>query len=480
MLGAAASAIGCQAERITSTRPVPVRLHIDSRVTTGNAARVERATVVVAVHYLRGTGQNASPAPTALGTAQLPVDGEPGEVVTLPIEFDLAPCLNDSARASTTDVCPVVISLALRVGTITVDSVQLGPISVGVGSAVTVPQLVELRVVSRLQLSWHGQTRPDADSLSVGDTLRLTATPLDAVGSPLTVRPVVWSSAAPNVATVNTTTGLVTAVAPGTTAISAIGGGRLATFTAHVRVPLPTVTVVAADPAASEVGPNAGVFRVARSIASTTPLAVAVTLTGTAVNGTDYQTLSTTQTIAANATFVDVVVVPIADALSEAAETVVLTVAPGAGYAVGGGGSATVSISDAATTVRLDTTEVLFNFDLTSATPAPPYLSITFSAIFAASDPISGTDRLITNVYGGANGTQLLQVREDTNTPSLFSAGGTQYGPLVTANPLFAPMLDGVFSYGLRMPLGTANLVSFTACGNPQLPAQPVCVTLTR
>jgi PEP-CTERM motif len=131
--------------------------------------------------------------------------------------------------------------------------------------------------------------------------------------------------------------------------------------------------------------------------------------------------------------------------------------------------------------VALTSTEGIFNFDLTSLSPAPPYTNVTFGAIFSAADPVtSGTDTVFTYLYGGLDGTQLLQVRNDTapgfayNTA--FSNNGTQYGPLETANPIFDPMLDGVFSIGLQVMAGSADLLSVTACGVTQRGIGP-CVT---
>jgi hypothetical protein len=66
---------------------------------------------------------------------------------------------------------------------------------------------------------------------------------------------------------------------------------------------------------------------------TTGALSVNYTMSGTAGNGVDYQTLSGTATIVDGATGVDVTVTPINDALPEGTETVTLTLAPGVGYA---------------------------------------------------------------------------------------------------------------------------------------------------
>ncbi|MBI4663040.1 MAG: hypothetical protein HY735_29880 [Verrucomicrobia bacterium] len=111
---------------------------------------------------------------------------------------------------------------------------------------------------------------------------------------------------------------------------------------------LPWVTVSAADGNASEAGPDPGIFRISRSGNTATELTVYFSLSGTAVNGTDYGRLNTSATIPSGAASVDLVVGPIDDSLEEGAETVVLTLSsdPANMYAVGSPNSATVSIAD--------------------------------------------------------------------------------------------------------------------------------------
>ena len=123
-----------------------------------------------------------------------------------------------------------------------------------------------------------------------------------------------------------------------------------------------------------------------------------------------------------------------------------------------------------ATIIPITSTETIFNFDFTSLMdPEGDYSTVKFHVIFDESDPISvGIDSMITRVYGGLDGTELLQVRNDT-TPgfsfeSMFNDDGTEYGPAWTANPIFDPMNDGIFSFGLQMDEGSASLVSFTTC----------------
>ena len=113
---------------------------------------------------------------------------------------------------------------------------------------------------------------------------------------------------------------------------------------------LPTVTVAATDANAAETvtgtPTNPGQFTLTRSGGSAAALTVNVALTGTATNGTDYTTIPTTVTFAANATTAVVNLNVTDDTLSEPLETAILTITAGSGYTVGSGASATVNITD--------------------------------------------------------------------------------------------------------------------------------------
>lgn len=87
---------------------------------------------------------------------------------------------------------------------------------------------------------------PDAAQLFVGQTQQLTAVALDSVGDTLTNRAVTWSSTNTGVARV-TTSGLVTAAAPGSAVIIAKIEGQTGTASITVSlVPVRTVTVTPA------------------------------------------------------------------------------------------------------------------------------------------------------------------------------------------------------------------------------------------
>jgi hypothetical protein len=110
--------------------------------------------------------------------------------------------------------------------------------------------------------------------------------------------------------------------------------------------PTPDVSVSMPDSSAGEPSNN-GTFRITRSIVSTSALPVTISFSGsTATAGSDYQTISTTQTIPANATTLDIPVTIINDTAVEGSENLVLTVSSGAGYNIGSPSSQTMVITD--------------------------------------------------------------------------------------------------------------------------------------
>jgi subtilase family serine protease len=136
---------------------------------------------------------------------------------------------------------------------------------------------------------------------------------------------------------------------------------NVAEATTPAAPPPPTVTVSASTPTATEAGPANGVFTISRETPRDTPLAVVFSISGTAVQGTDYQTIPTTATIPADAASVDVLVRPINDTTIEPSESVILTLSPSSNYAIGSPASETVTI------VSDD-----LSIDLTVASLTPP------------------------------------------------------------------------------------------------------------
>ena len=113
---------------------------------------------------------------------------------------------------------------------------------------------------------------------------------------------------------------------------------------------LPVVALAATAAAASENG-TPGQWTFTRTGGTGAALVVAFAVSGTATAGSDYTALPATISIPVGASSATLALTPLADALSETAETVALTLAAGAGYTLGTASVATVSIADTNTPV---------------------------------------------------------------------------------------------------------------------------------
>jgi Divergent InlB B-repeat domain len=117
----------------------------------------------------------------------------------------------------------------------------------------------------------------------------------------------------------------------------------VATFTAAA-ASLPTVTLVAIDPTATEAGPTTGTFTVTRTGSTATALAVNLTYGGTATPGVDRLLMPLTVIIPAGAVSATITITPIDDALVEPNETTIATLSANAAYSLGTATTATVTI----------------------------------------------------------------------------------------------------------------------------------------
>ncbi len=116
-----------------------------------------------------------------------------------------------------------------------------------------------------------------------------------------------------------------------------------------VLIDLPAVTVATSSPSAAEGGAQPGRFTVSRTSTAelSQPLTVIYTMSGTAGNGVDYQTLAGSVTIPADTLSVDLAVSPLTDQVVEGVETATFTLSVSSEYVVGSPASATVRIADA-------------------------------------------------------------------------------------------------------------------------------------
>ena len=104
------------------------------------------------------------------------------------------------------------------------------------------------------------------------------------------------------------------------------------------------VSIVATDATASETGGDTGTFTLTRTGDPTNALTVNLTIGGSAANGTDYATLAPSVIFPAGQSTTTITITALADGVAEPEETVILTLAAGAGYTVIAPASATVRI----------------------------------------------------------------------------------------------------------------------------------------
>ncbi|NCR29306.1 MAG: hypothetical protein GPJ25_24835, partial [Microcystis aeruginosa LE13-04] len=161
-------------------------------------------------------------------------------------------------------------------------------------------------------------------------------------------------------------------------------------------VTLPSITLAVSPTSVTEDGTTNLVYTFTRSGVTTNALTVNYTIGGTATNGTDYTSIPTSVTFAANSATATVTVDPTADTTVENNETVALTLATGTGYTVGTPNAATGTINNDDTSVT--TIEAFGNTKLVKDTTNKLYTQIGNNNPIAIN--ISGT-QITTNTYPG-------------------------------------------------------------------------------
>jgi hypothetical protein len=216
---------------------------------------------------------------------------------------------------------------------------------------------------------------------------------------------------------------------------------------------LPVVTIAATDALASEVGPENGSVTLTRTGILTSPLVVKLTVTGTATNGVDYATVGPTVTILAGQATLAVAIAPLADAVFDGSETVVLTVAADPAYVIG------ASPANSAAVTILD--QIVFRDDFDgSSLNATNWLRPSGAGTFYGRTQIRPPSQPLA-VTGG-----VIRLRLDTYNPTALVPGDSFWGSEIVTRavfsrdnglvfrararivgPLEGGMVGGIFSY---------------------------------
>lgn len=238
------------------------------------------------------------------------------------------------------------------------------------------------------------------------------------------------------------------------------------TITAEAAPELPTVTVTAVDDLGSEVGPDPAAFTISRTGDTTDPLSVSYTMAGSATNGVDYAALSGSVTIAAGSASAAVVVAPLADALSEGTESVILSLAPDADYTVGTPGIAGAQITD-----NLIVTIVASDPDASELTLDPG----SFTLSRAGGDLVDPLNVFLSR-SGAAN--DPLFPDDTTAISGLATIPAGQASVVITATPLRDNLAEGAEDLTLTIAPNPAYVIGSPASATVTIADDPPIVTV--
>ncbi len=215
---------------------------------------------------------------------------------------------------------------------------------------------------------------------------------------------------------------------------------------------LPTVSLVATDASAAEAGPDTGTFTITRDQTSG-DLTVYYTVSGTASAGDYSETLSGSVTILDGQASAVITVTPVDDSDIENAETLTLTLASDAAYALGGSTSGTVTItSDDVPTVTLIATDAV-------ASETGPDVG-TFTLTRSGSGPALASGDLAVNYTIGGTAT-------NTSDYSTLSGSVTipdgQTSVTVTITPIDDTEVEGSETVALTLAAGAGYTVGSPA-----------------
>lgn len=287
-----------------------------------------------------------------------------------------------------------------------------------------------------------------------------------------------------------------------------IAAASLGSFRVTVPPPIVPVTVTVSPTLSREDSGTALVFTITRSTFIRDPLTINFNLGGTALRNVDFTTLG--GTIAADGTGTitlpggvasgAVIIAPRADNLTEADETVVLTLNSGRGYSIGGAGAATGTIGDDEALVSLaiappsvfedSNGELVYTFTRTGFLNRQVTVNFTiggtaafgssndYEVVAPAGTPFTFAGNAGTVTFAPGEATRQLRIRpvadaqfEPNETVALTLGGGVGYVPETTSAVVGTIQNDesnvnvAVVSDLVAEDSGTALVYTFTRTG---------------
>lgn len=121
----------------------------------------------------------------------------------------------------------------------------------------------------------------------------------------------------------------------------------------------PFIVLASKQTEARENGPTPALFTLTRLGPLDAPLEVTISIAGSAINGQDYEPLTTSVIIPAGEATQEIAITPYQDSITEPRETVQITLQARADYVIGGTASATAYINDLQPEIQLEALEPL-------------------------------------------------------------------------------------------------------------------------
>lgn len=242
----------------------------------------------------------------------------------------------------------------------------------------------------------------------------------------------------------------------------------------------PRVNLEIVDPFMHEGTADTATFRITRSGPTTQALAVPLAFSGTATNGTDVTSIPTSITIPAGSASVDRVVTASTDALSDSAETLMVSLAGSGNFLPGPRASVSMFIGDASAN-DAPFTAILSPRGASPGVPAGTTLQLAGmvsddGAVTSLWTQVSGpgtatfadASATTTTATFSANGTYTLRLTANDGTQTsqaeVTLAVGVAVAPWTNAN-INSPTLPGagVTQNGTHLLVGGGNLLSSTS-----------------
>ncbi|MCZ8222405.1 MAG: lectin-like protein [Microcystis sp. LE19-84.1B] len=251
---------------------------------------------------------------------------------------------------------------------------------------------------------------------------------------------------------------------------------------------LPSITLAVAPSSVTEDGTSNLIYTFTRSGVTTNLLTVNYSIGGTANNGTDYASIPTGVTFAANLATATVTINPTADTTVESDETVALTLTAGTDYTIGTTTAVTGTITNDDTSVTLavspasvtedGTSNLVYTFTRSGVTSNALTVNYTLggTATLNTDYTRSGTNNTVTFVANATTATVIVDPTADTTvesneTVALTLASGTGY-TIGTPNAATGTITNDDTSVTLAVSPasvtenGTTNLIyTFTRTG---------------